>query len=87
MVNEERRVGRWDWIDKETVLDLMVNIIPMAMLVFFIGLFLLKNPWDFNLSLTVVSHLQLIIPFVATGLLTYFAAKAVARDDQSGDVD
>lgn len=68
-------------IDRETFLDIVVNIIPMGILLFFVGVFLVYSPWEKNLFLTVVSHFLTIFPLFMLGLLTYFSAKIISRDE------
>lgn len=63
-------------LDKETLLDITVNLIPMGIILFFIILFLAFNPWP-NLHVDFVSHALLVIPFVSLGLLTYLASKYI----------
>lgn len=68
-------------IDRETFLDLVVNIIPMGILLFFVGVFLVYMPWEENLFLTIVSHFLTIFPLVMLALLTYISAKVISRDE------
>jgi hypothetical protein len=71
--------------DKDTLLDITVNIIPLAIMAFFIGAFLVFNPWDGGL--TVDRILQFVLVgwvFVALAILTYLSAKAIETGD--GDV-
>lgn len=70
--------------DRDTLLDLTVNIIPLAILTFFFVLFLVYAPtvfaWD-----SVFSTLQLAIvgtTFVLLAVLTYYAGKAIAGDEK-----
>ena len=63
--------------DRETLLDITVNLIPMGILLFFIVLFFLVNPWPPNLFIFAVAHALTIIPFVGLGILTYIAAKYI----------
>lgn len=66
--------------DRDTLLDLTVNIIPLGIMAFFFVMFLVYAPtvfaWD-----TVFSTLQLAIigtTFVLLAVLTYYAGKAIA---------
>lgn len=69
------------WIDKETLLDVIVNGIPMVMLLFFIVLFTIVQPWGYDSAMFVIMHSLTVIPFVLLGILTYYAARAVSRDE------
>ncbi|AQL41739.1 hypothetical protein BV210_02955 [Halorientalis sp. IM1011] len=75
--------------DRETILDLTVNMIPLGILMFFIVAFGLFNPFGWN---NVISSLQfgiLIAAFVLLTILTYYAGKAVseAEAEMEGDED
>jgi hypothetical protein len=64
--------------DRETLLDLTVNVIPLGILVFFIAAFAVVQPWGFD---PLVSGLQFAIVGVMGALLTvltYYAGKAVS---------
>ncbi|WP_232701317.1 DUF6684 family protein [Halobacterium wangiae] len=61
--------------DKDTLLDLTVNIVPLFILAFFIVGYLVVNPWGFdNPLLVVVSHGLMLFTFLALAVLTYVAA-------------
>lgn len=64
--------------DRETLLDLTVNVIPLFILAFFFVAYIVFNPFGFD---SVISSIQLgIIGVSALGLLvlTYYSGKAVA---------
>ncbi|WP_436930766.1 DUF6684 family protein [Halosimplex halobium] len=73
--------------DRETLLDLTVNFIPLGILVFFIGAFALFPPWGVD---PLVSGLQFAIVGV-TGMLlvilTYYAGKAVSKAENEMEAD
>lgn len=64
--------------DKDVLLDLTVNIIPLAIIAFFTGLFLVFNPWE-NEGLfgLVLQYALLVLPFIGLAVLTYAAAKRI----------
>lgn len=71
-------------LNKETVLDVVVNLIPMAVLGFFAVLFLVDTQWrtdPFTLFLTVG---LVLFPLVLMGLLTYEAAVAIEQAESEG---
>ncbi|RDI69681.1 DUF6684 family protein [Halopelagius longus] len=70
-------------IDRETLLDIVVNIVPMGILLFFVVLFLLYMPWEENLFLTVVSHFLTIFPLLMLVLVTYVSARVISRDQHA----
>lgn len=69
-------------LNRETLLDVTVNLIPMAILLFFVALTLVINPFEPDPFVTVMSHLLTLIPFFLLGLLTYVSAKVIARDER-----
>lgn len=73
--------------DRETLLDLTVNFIPLGILVFFFGLYLAVNPWGFD---PLYSTLQFGIiggMLVLLALLTYYSGKAIKTDAiEAGEV-
>lgn len=72
--------------DKDTILDLTVNVIPLGIIGFFILFFgigdLYLEPYPFDLLPTVISYGLLVVPFVSLALLTYFSGKAIAGDEK-----
>jgi len=72
--------------DKETILDLMVNFIPLGIIFFFIAAFVLYDPWGFDPRF---SGLMLAIMggmFIALAVLTYISGKAIAGDEKRATV-
>ena len=65
---------------KDTMLDLVVNMIPLGILAFFIGLFVLWGPYSWD---PLYSTLMLGIiggSFVLLAILTYVSAVAIEGD-------
>jgi hypothetical protein len=65
---------------KDTMLDLLVNIIPMGIMAFFIGLFVIWGPFSWD---PLYSTLMLGIiggAFVLLAALTYISAVAIEGD-------
>lgn len=60
--------------DKETLLDLTVNIIPLGIMGFFLILFVGFGAWGGSTLIEVISWGLVVVPFVALALLTYIAA-------------
>jgi uncharacterized membrane protein (DUF4010 family) len=67
--------------DRETLLDLLVNAIPLAMMLAFIGVFLLVNPFGEDLAATVIQLTILILTFGALLILTYVSGKAISESE------
>ena len=72
--------------DRETQLDLLVNIIPLFILGFFIVGFLVFAPFGIDPLASSIQFGLIAIPFVLLAVLTYFAAVAVAGSENSGPV-
>jgi len=72
-------------LDRETVLDLTVNAIPLAILSFFFVAFIVVSPFGWN---SVASGLQLAIVgsmIVLLAVLSYYAGRAVSRAEADGE--
>ena len=72
--------------DRETMLDLLVNIIPLFILGFFIVVFAAVSPFGIDPLASSIQFGLIAIPFVLLAVLTYFAAVAVAGSENSGPV-
>jgi hypothetical protein len=71
--------------DRETLLDLTVNIIPLGIILFFVVLFLVFRPFGTDPVATVISMGLLVIPFAALAILTYFAGKVITEAERYGE--
>ncbi|WP_458187289.1 DUF6684 family protein [Haladaptatus sp. NG-WS-4] len=60
--------------NRETLLDLTVNVVPLVILAFFFFLFLFFSPWAPNTFIETISLGLILVPFVLLGLLTWVAA-------------
>jgi len=68
--------------DKDTILDLTVNIVPLAILGFFFLAFLVLNPWGGGFTLE--RGLQFVLVgwmFVGLAVLTYLAAVKIEGEE------
>lgn len=72
--------------DRETMLDLVVNFIPLGIILFFITVFVVVTPWGFDVRTSGVMLGLMIVPFVALAVLTYLSAKAIAGDEKTNPV-
>lgn len=69
--------------DKDTLLDLTVNIVPLAILAFFFAVFVLVNPWGSGFTLERVLQFAIVgTMFVGLAHLTYEAAKRIETGDE-----
>lgn len=72
--------------DKDLLLDLTVNIVPLAILAFFMLAFVFVNPWGTGLS--TIPILQLVLVgwvFVGLAILTYISAKRIDGGEQADE--
>lgn len=60
--------------NRETLLDISVNIIPLVILLFFSVFLLLFSPWPQNAFIETIALGLHIVPFVLLAILTYVAA-------------
>ena len=72
--------------DRETLLDLTVNFIPMFIILFFIVGFAVVNPYGFDPLTSGIQFFLMAMPFVSLAVLTYLSAKAIAGDEKSATV-
>jgi hypothetical protein len=64
--------------DRDTMLDLVVNIIPLFIIFFFIVAFVVFNPFGVETLPTGIQFGLLIAPFILLAILTYISGKAIA---------
>ena len=70
--------------ERETLLDITVNLIPFAMIIAFLLLFTLVRPMGGASSSTfpsVVMYGLLLFKLLTLGTVTYIGAKYVSRDE------
>jgi Na+/pantothenate symporter len=65
--------------DRETLLDLVVNAIPLAMMAFFVVLFAVFNPFGADLANQAIQFSIVIITFGALFVLTYYSGRAISN--------
>lgn len=68
--------------DRETMLDLVVNAIPLGIILFFIVVFAVLNPFGPNLVHTALQFSIVGLTFVALTILTYYSAKAISEAEE-----
>jgi hypothetical protein len=64
--------------DRETLLDLVVNVIPLFIILFFTVAFVLFNPFGFEPLASGIQFGLLVAPFVLLAILTYISGKAIS---------
>jgi hypothetical protein len=69
--------------DRETLLDLTVNVIPLGMLLFFIVLFAVVTAGSDPIAWA-VSQALLVVPFVVLAGTTYLTGRIIAESQKTG---
>jgi membrane protein implicated in regulation of membrane protease activity len=72
--------------DRETLLDLLVNGIPLFILLFFIGVFLALPAFGLGGLATGLQFAIVGVSFLALAILTYIVGKAVSTAEKTGTV-
>jgi len=72
--------------DRDTLLDLLVNVIPLAIIAFFVAAFALFDPFGGDTLGRVMQVVLLVAPFVALAVLTYVSGKAISTDEKRAEV-
>ena len=73
--------------DRETLLDLIVNAIPLAMMAFFIVVFALFNPFGSDLASQAIQFSIVVLTFGGLFVLTYFSGKAISNAEEELEAD
>jgi uncharacterized membrane protein len=73
--------------DRETMLDLTVNVIPLGILFFFIVAFAVANPFGWDNLISGLQFAIVIVTFVLLVILTYYAGKAVQEAEEELEVE
>ncbi len=68
-------------LDKDTLLDLVVNIIPIGILGFFSLLFIAFNPWGWDPFPILITHFLTLFPLAILVVVTYVAGRVIQRDE------
>jgi len=68
--------------DRETLLDLTVNIIPLGILLFFIAAFAIFPTWGVDPLITGLQFAIVGVTAILLTILTYYAGKAVSKAEQ-----
>lgn len=63
--------------DRETWLDITVNLVPICIIGFFIALFTVAAPWEIAGLTSAIAYALLVVPFVGLAYLTYVAAQYI----------
>ncbi|WP_413229570.1 DUF6684 family protein [Haloarcula salinisoli] len=71
--------------DKDTLLDLTVNVIPLGIILFFIAAFAVVNPFGFDAVFSGLQFSLMVSMFLLLAVLTYYAGKAIEGAEEAAD--
>lgn len=71
-------------INRSTALNLMVNVIPLGIILFFAVLFLFYDPFGSDAVAVFYMELLHIVPFVALAFVTYISGRIISETKQTG---
>lgn len=71
--------------ERETWLDITVNLIPLCIIAFFIALFTVATPWAIEGLTSAVAYGLLVVPFVLLAYLTYVAADRIESAESESE--
>jgi membrane protein implicated in regulation of membrane protease activity len=71
--------------EKDTLLDLTVNVIPLGILLFFIAAFALVNPFGVDPVFSGLQFALMISMFLLLAVLTYYAGRAVEDAEHASE--
>lgn len=69
--------------DRDTWLDLTVNIIPMGILAFFLAVSVVVQPWGVDSVITAEQLALIVTPFVFLAIVTYYTGRAIYNAEQA----
>jgi mannose/fructose/N-acetylgalactosamine-specific phosphotransferase system component IIC len=68
--------------DRETLLDLTVNVIPFAIMAIFFALFLVFNPFEGSIVITAIQLSIVGVSAIGLMILTYYSGAAVSKAEE-----
>jgi uncharacterized sodium:solute symporter family permease YidK len=71
--------------EKETLLDLTVNVIPLGIILFFIGAFAVFNPFGLDPVFSGLQFSLMVSMFLLLAVLTYYAGRAIEGAEESAE--
>jgi len=73
-------------LTRETVLDLMVNIIPVGILIGMEILFFVLNPWGWDLWYVGWMHFLTLFPLVLLLILTWVSGRVIQNSEEGDEI-
>lgn len=71
--------------DRDTLLDLTVNVIPLGIILFFILAFALVNPFGWDSVYSTIQYGLMGGMFVLLTILTYYAGKTISEAEKEDE--
>lgn len=71
-------------LERETVLDITVNVVPLGILLFFTVLHVVVRPWGSDPFPLAVTAFLTLFPLLLLAILTYVSGLVVQRDEGKG---
>jgi len=71
--------------EKDTLLDLTVNVIPLGIILFFIGAFAVVPAFGVDSVFTTLQFALMISMFFLLAVLTYYAGRAIEGAEEATD--
>jgi len=72
--------------DRDTLLDLTVNFIPLFIMLFFAVGYLVYSPFGVDSVSRILQYVLLAAPFVLLAILTYLSGKAISTAEKTATV-
>lgn len=69
-------------LDRETLLDVTVNIVPLVIIALFFILFIVFSQYTWDPLIIVVSLGLLVVPFTLLALVTYLSGWAIEQGEK-----
>jgi membrane protein implicated in regulation of membrane protease activity len=73
--------------DRETWLDLTVNMIPLGILLFFIVAYAVVNPFGWDNLISGLQFAIIVVTFVLLSVLTYYSGKAISEAEEETEIE
>jgi membrane protein implicated in regulation of membrane protease activity len=73
--------------DRETWLDLLVNMIPLGILLFFIVAFAAVNPFGWDSLISGLQFAIVVVTFVLLSVLPYYSGKAISNAEGQAEIE
>jgi len=71
--------------EKDTLLDLTVNVIPLGIILFFIAAFAVVNPFGLDPVFSGMQFALMLSMFLLLAVLTYYAGRAIEGAEKAAD--